>query len=107
MNERALIASLGIVLAAVACADDFAWVNVQNLPDDLISTEDGWSAVRIDDPAFVSNRIAADDFTLALPTHVTTIAYYNVDIGNPPIYAGDWYIYADDNGGLPGTLLAA
>ncbi len=99
--------SVVIALATATYADDFAWVNVQTMPDDLINTGDAWSAVRIDDPQFVSNRIAADEFTLTLPTHLATISYYNVSIGNPPIIAGDWYIFAADNGERPGTLLAA
>ena len=101
-----LNALLSLVLCAVELhAGDYSWVNVKNLPDDLKNTGDGWSAVRIEDNQFISHRCAADDFVVDAKTQITEIGFWNVDLGEPPIIAGDWYIYATDKGDFPGSLL--
>jgi hypothetical protein len=100
--RRLLLIGIGI---HAAMAGEFSWVNVETYPDDLENTGDGWSAVRMEDKEFVSHRIACDDIVLEQRTQITEIGYWNVDLGEPIIIAFDWYIYADDNDGLPGTLL--
>lgn len=94
------------VWTAVACAADYNWTNVKKVPDDLINTTYGWSAVRIEHKDFTSHRCAADDFVIDKQTSITEIGFWNVNLESPPYRSGEWYIYADD-GGTPGELLFA
>ncbi len=104
---KSLAAFISFVLTPLlASAQNYSWTNVRIVPDDLIQTEDAWSAVRIEDPQFTSYRIAADDFTLTETTQITTIGFWGVEVGTPPIFSGDWYIY-ENAGGSPGSLIAA
>jgi hypothetical protein len=104
-----------LVVGAVLCAAiaggaaqaaDTVWLNVENFPGDLATTQDAWSAVRMDDPAFISNRVAADDFVLTAKTTITKITFYGAIIGEPQVLGGDWYIFKGAEQGPPQTLVA-
>ncbi|MBS1721692.1 MAG: hypothetical protein JSS66_01665 [Armatimonadetes bacterium] len=103
MNKLALT-FLALAIAPFCPASDVVWSNVSNLPSDLMSTGDGWSATRAEDVG--SYRIAADDFVLTAPTRVTSLTYYSVQVGTPVILGGDLYVYTY-NAGHPGTLVTA
>jgi hypothetical protein len=105
--SRELAAIAALACAAAASAQNWSWSNVEKYPDDLVETGDAWSAIRIEEPAFVSYRVAADDFALEAETRITRITFYSVHIDPPNIIGGDWYIYEDDGRGEPGRLLAA
>lgn len=105
-SKAAGIAAICLSVCVSAHAADLDWVNVEAYPDDLISTANGWSAVRMEDSRFLSHRCAADDFTLDVQTRVSEIGFWVVKLGEPEIIAPDWYIYADDADGSPGTFLA-
>jgi hypothetical protein len=83
------------------------WLNLESYPDPLAKTGDGWSAVRIEHPSFISYRIAADDFELKERTLITRITFYSVEIGTPEIFGGDWYIYNGPAAGPPDLLRAS
>lgn len=96
-----------LINAAAAVADDYTWLNVQNFPDDLVSTGDGWSALRAETPDR-SYRIAADDFTLTETTRITRVTFWGAEVGDPNILGGDFYIFESNGaGGPPGALIAA
>jgi hypothetical protein len=98
--------ALAALLAPAAAADQTVWLNVPNYPDDLFAPIDGWSAVRIQAPNFLSLRCAADDFALDRPTRVSAITFYGAEVGNPTVVGGDVYVYEWDNG-APGKVLYA
>ena len=103
---------LGICLASVPLSaarpgkSTFFWDNHAKFPDDLIQTNEAWSAVRSEMPD-KSYRIAADDFELTEPTEITRITFFSVEVGTPNILGGDWYIYEGGGEGPPGALVAA
>ncbi len=101
---RALAVAALLAPAAATFADETVWLNIPNYPDDLFVPIDGWSAVRIEAPDFLSLRCAADDFALDRPTRISAITFYGAEIGNPPIVGGDVYIYEWDNG-APGKVI--
>jgi|GEM_PF-5040674 len=101
---RYLTFLLTSLLAVQSIASDIVWSNINNVPGDLISTGDGWSATRAEDVG--SYRIAADDVFLAQRTRITGIEYFSIQVGNPDILGGDLYVFSYDNG-IPGTLIAA
>ena len=101
---RSLALAAVLVPAALSMADQTVWMNVKTFPDDVCHAADGWSAVRIEAPEFLSYRCAADDFALDRTTRVSSITFYSAEIGNPVIEGGDIYIYEWDNG-APGKLL--
>lgn len=105
MMKRSILAAALAGTTFSAAAADVVWSNVQNYPDDLAKTTDGWSAVRMEDPQFISHRCAADDFTLDKKTKITRITFYGVELGKPEIYGGDWYIMKGPAAGPPDTLL--
>ncbi len=98
---------LGLLLPAATRTADrtFFWDNVDRFPDDVAQTNEAWSAVRSELPD-QSYRIAADDFELLLPTMITQIIFYGVDVGTPNILGGDWYIFEGGGSGPPGALVA-
>lgn len=103
---RAIGCAMTIMLVVSAVwAEDYTWLNVKNFPDDLMTTPYGWSAVRIEDPQMTSYRVAADDFELTKTTRITRITFWSVEVGQPWIVGGDWYIYAGA-GSAPGDLVA-
>ncbi len=109
-NSSASIFTLTITLflaASTATANDTVWSNVENLPDDLITTPDAWTAVRCDEFGRESHRIACDDFELTQPTKITSIVYYAVSFGPSDLDGHDWYIYEFGNTGEPGRLIAS
>ncbi|HWP31445.1 MAG TPA: PEP-CTERM sorting domain-containing protein [Fimbriimonadales bacterium] len=89
-----------------ALADELIWSNIQTTPDDLMNTQDAWTASRVNDDDFVSYRCAADDFFLKDPVQITRIVYYSVPISDPDVLGGDWYIFdATYPEGPPGTVI--
>lgn len=100
-----LAAALLACASTFAVADDVVWLNVSNHPGDLITTEDGWSAIRGESPD-QSYRIAADDFTLEAATRITSMTFYGGEVGTPEILGGDWYIFSGPAEGPPQTLVA-
>jgi hypothetical protein len=103
-TSRVLALGALLVAGAGASADETVWLNVPNFPDDLFGPIDGWSAVRIEAPEFLSLRCAADDFILDRPARISAVTFYGAEIGDPVIEGGDVYIY-EWAGGAPGTLL--
>jgi hypothetical protein len=99
------VAAMLLLGAMFARGDDFEIVNVENMPGDLQSTGYGWSAVRMEDQRFQSYRCAADDFVLEAASEIEEIGFWVVKLGNPEIIGPDWYVYADDADGAPGTLI--
>lgn len=100
-----LLASILACAAASALGDEVVWLNIADHPADLITTDDGWSAIRAEFPD-QSYRIAADDFTLDTTTHITAITFYGAEVGAPEILGGDWYIFSGPPEGPPQTLVA-
>ncbi len=101
---------LGVVAAAAAgppALGQYDWLNLASYPGPLETTVDGWSAVRMEDPQFISHRCAADDFEITEPTRITRITFYSVEIGSPAILGGDWYIFDGPAAGPPDQLRAA
>ncbi|MBS1715746.1 MAG: hypothetical protein JST30_15575 [Armatimonadetes bacterium] len=99
--------SLCLLVAFAACQalpSGLVWSNVVNMPGDLQSTGDGWSATRAEDIG--SYRCAADDVSFSRPTRIDSFVYYSIQVGTPDILGGDLYVYTVDNG-HPGTLVAA
>ncbi|MBL1218177.1 MAG: hypothetical protein D8M59_11860 [Planctomycetes bacterium] len=90
-----------------SAAQELIWSNINNYPDDLIQTQDAWTASRSEDASSKSYRIAADDIELTEQTRITRIAYYSVDFGDADVLGHDWYIYEYGNNGSPGALLAS
>lgn len=84
----------------------FFWDNVSVFPDDLVNTNEAWSAIRAEMPD-QSYRIAADDFELTERTEITRIVFYGVEVGSPNILGGDWYIFQGGGSGPPGALIAS
>jgi len=106
MKRAVTFLFLVVLAAATAEAQWFSWQNVNRYPEDLINTPYAWSNVRIEDPLFTSYRIAADDFeTTQELTRITKIVFWSVEVGEPWIKGGDWYLYAG-GGGTPGALVA-
>ncbi len=101
----AMVAAAGV--GGTATAADTVWLNVANYPQDLATTGDAWSAVRIEDPLFISHRCAADDFVLTEKTKITRITFYGAVIGTPEVLGGDWYIFTGPAEGPPETLIAS
>ncbi len=105
--KTARLAVLAAAFAASPVIADDAWQNIQNFPGDLETTADGWSAIRVEDPDFLSRRCAADDFVLTQQTRLDRIVFYTAYArGIPEILGGDVYIY-EDNNNTPGALIAA
>ncbi len=100
-----LLAAILACAATAAVGDDVVWLNISDYPGDLGTTVDGWSAIRGESPD-QSYRIAADDFTLETATHITAITFFGVEVGNPEILGGDWYIFTGPAEGPPQTLVA-
>ncbi len=98
---------VGFVGVAGTAAGQYDWLNLESYPDPLAKTGDGWSAVRIEDPQFISYRCAADDFEVKETTRVTRITFYSVELGSPEILGGDWYIFDGPAEGPPDQLRAA
>ncbi|MBV6457969.1 MAG: hypothetical protein HONBIEJF_01090 [Fimbriimonadaceae bacterium] len=89
------------------CHAEVVWSNVNDIPKDLMSTGDGWTASRANDDDFTSYRCAADDFILTARTRLTSLTYYSIPISNPDILGGDWYLFGGENaGGPPGEVFA-
>lgn len=103
---RTLAVSAALLCSAAAQAGGYEWVNVASIPGDLLATNEAWTAARIEDPEFISYRIAAEDFVLAAPTTITRIEFWTVKFGDPPVLGADWYVYRNE-GGTPGALLAS
>jgi len=100
------IAVCGFLVLCLCQADasGLVWSNVVNMPGDIQSTGDGWSATRAEDIG--SYRCAADDVTFSRPTRIDSFVYYSIQVGTPDILGGDLYVYTVDNG-HPGALVAA
>lgn len=82
------------------------WSNIRAIPDDLISTGDAWSALRVEDPQSSSYRGAADDIVLSSPTRIDRLTFYSVFVGDPNILGGDWYFFTVGSDDRPGALIA-
>lgn len=95
-----------LLWAGAVQASEFNWLNVRIFPDDLTTTEDAWTAARVNDDDFISYRIAADDFVLTQRTRITEVGFYSADF-DADILGGDWYIYAYGGDDHPGELIAA
>ncbi len=81
MSAIRALALAALLIPAASRADVTVWLNVPNYPDDLFAPIDGWSAVRIEAPEFLSLRCAADDFALDRPTRISAITFYGAEIG--------------------------
>jgi hypothetical protein len=92
------------VIASSVYAESLIWSNIVNKPDDLMATEDAWTAARAEDAGFKSYRIAAEDFHLTELTKITRISFYAMNF-DADILGGDWYIYESTGGGPPGKLI--
>jgi hypothetical protein len=104
MRPKFLAAVLACA-ATTAFGDDIVWLNVSDHPGDLISTEDGWSALRAESPD-QWYAIAADDFILERDLRITSITFFGAEVGEPEILGGDWYIFTGPAEGPPQTLVA-
>ncbi len=109
---KLLVGSYGLLVASFvglggvpAYAGELVWVNVEQIPDDLMATADAWTAARVNDRGAESWRVAADDFELKTTTHITKIIFYSVAFGDPDVIGGDWYIF-EGGGDEPGKLLS-
>ncbi len=103
MNRRMFAIVAAAAPAALACAQDFHWVNYESTAA-LEATEFASSAAR--GAGVGSYRIAADDFALDRETVITRIVFYSVEASVPIIFGGDWYFYEyDDATDSPGALI--
>lgn len=100
-----LLAAAVACTASAALGGDVVWLNVSGFPGDLVTTGDGWSAIRGETPD-QSYRVAADDFSLDTATQITAITFYGAEVGDPEILGGDWYIFTGPDAGPPETLVA-
>jgi len=99
-----LCCALGACLGSARA--DLLWSNVSKIPADLETTGDAWSAVRANDPDFVSYRCAADDVWFDQPVKIDRMIYYSVPIGDPEILGGDFYVWTVGADGHPDKLVA-
>ncbi len=102
---RVAVASTVLALTAGLCQAGIIWQNTEVIPDDLIATQDGWTAARVNDRGQESWRTSADDFILEKTTRIDKIVFFAVMVGEPVVIGGDWYIF-EGSGDVPGELIA-
>jgi len=102
---RSVAVFVGVLSVSVSLVQaGVVWQNTRVIPDDLITTEDGWTAARVNDRGQESWRTSADDFILETTTRIEKIIFFGVKVGEPVIVAGDWYIF-EGSGDEPGRLI--
>ena len=104
--RKGVVLAAALSLAPCGSAVEYTWLNVNQLPGDLMHATDVWDAVRIEDPQHGVHNLAVEDFELPERTEIQLLYVYAFNVGTPLILAGDWYIFDGPGGGPPQTLLA-
>lgn len=105
-QKAAIMAACSVMASGAAVSAQVIWQNTRNMPDDLINSQDAWTAARVNERGAESWRIAADDVVIETTVRIKQIVFYGVSVGDPIVVGGDWYVYAG-GGDTPGELLYA